>query len=148
MTTQEGGCLCGAIRFKVKGEPIIAGACYCHDCQRVAGGSPAYGILYPAAAVSITKGQPQSYMVKADSGSEVYRDFCPDCGVHLFARNGSREQFCSVKVGAFDDPSGFHSQGSIWTSSAQPWHCIEHDLPSWEKEPDMELQQGPGSPQP
>ncbi len=31
----EGGCLCGAIRYRVMGNPQRASVCHCTDCQRV-----------------------------------------------------------------------------------------------------------------
>ena len=136
MTKREGGCLCGAVRYAVEGEPIVSGACYCRDCQVVAGGGAAYGSMYPAAAVTVTAGATRAHTVTAESGAEVVREFCPRCGVHVISYNGSHPGFKSIKVGTLDDPSGFESQGSIWTSSAQPWHRIETDLPSAERNPD------------
>ena len=137
MTTREGGCLCGAVRFKVEGDPIVAGACYCRDCQYVAGGGAAYGAMFPAEAVTLTAGETRSFTVTADSGAEVFREFCPRCGVHLISYNAAHPQFKSVKVGVLDDPSGFVSQGSIWTASAQPWHRIDPELPSAEGNPEF-----------
>lgn len=136
MTTQQGGCLCGAVRIKVEGEPAFTGACYCRDCQYVAGGGAAYWVMYPANAVTVAKGETHTFAVKADSGSDVFRRFCPTCGVHLLANNSTHPEFISVKVGVMDDPSGFQSQGSIWASSAQPWHHPEPHLPAWDKNPE------------
>ncbi len=136
MTVQEGGCLCGAVRIRIEGEPIFAGACYCRACQRVAGGAAAYAIAYPKEAVTVTKGETRTVTVKADSGSDVYREFCPDCGVHLISHNSGNPNFRAIKVGVLDDPSEFKSQGSIWTASAQPWHRVDSDLPAWDGNPD------------
>ena len=137
MSKQEGGCLCGAVRFTVEGDPIAAGVCYCRDCQYVAGGGGAHGTLYMADAVAVTKGETNSFVVTADSGADVTRDFCPVCGVHLFSHNSTHPEFRSVKIGVFDDPSHFQSMGSIWTVSAQPWHKIDPNLPRWDKEPNF-----------
>ena len=139
MTIQEGGCLCGALRFKVEGEPMISGACYCRHCQHVAGGGGAFGVLYPVEALTVTAGETRAFLIEAESGAEVVRQFCPDCGVHLFAQNSRNPQVISVKIGAFDDPGWFRSQGSIWTASAQPWHRVDPDLPSWEGDPEIEV---------
>lgn len=135
MTIHKGGCLCGAVRFEVKGEPLLSGACYCRDCQYVAGGGGAYGMMFPADAVTITQGKTSVFVVKGESGADVYRQFCSECGVHLISHNGDNPQFRAIKVGVLDDPSWFKSEGSIWTSSAQPWHRIDPDLPIIEKNP-------------
>ena len=137
MTIREGGCLCGAVRFKIEGDPMISGACYCRDCQYVSGGGAAYGLMYPAPAVTITTGETRTHTIKAESGADVFREFCPRCGVHLISHNSAHPQFRTVKIGTLDDPSSFQSQGNIWTSSAQPWHRIETDLPSHEKNPEF-----------
>ena len=135
MTTRTGGCLCGAVRFEVSGQPHVAGACYCRDCQYTSGGGASYGEMYPAEAVTLTKGQPRDIVVTAESGSDVHRLFCPDCGVHLISYNSANPQFRAIKAGVLDDPSGFRSQGSLWTRSAQPWHRIPDDVPSWPTQP-------------
>ena len=101
----------------------------------MSGGSGAYSMMFPAEALSLTKGETRTFTVKADSGSDVFREFCPTCGVHLFSHNSGHPQFRSIKIGVFDDPSWFHSQGAIWTAAAQPWHRIDPDLPSWETQP-------------
>jgi len=136
MTVREGGCLCGAIRFKVEGEPMISGACLCRDCQYVAGGGAAYAMMYPAEALTITKGETRCVTVKGDSGADVFRHFCPDCGVHLYSYNSHTPEFRAIKVGVLDDPSQFQSQGTVWTASKQPWHRVDPDQPHWDKMPD------------
>ena len=139
MTVQEGGCLCGAVRFRVEGEPLFAGACFCRDCQYTSGGAEAYGLAYPAGALKVTAGETRRYFCKGDSGAEVRREFCPDCGVHLFSGNSRHPEMVAIKTGVFDDPGWFRSQGSIWTASAQPWHRVDPELPSWPKDPVIEV---------
>jgi len=47
MSDIEGGCACGAVRFKIAGPMMGAGTCHCVDCQKASGGGPAYVALAP-----------------------------------------------------------------------------------------------------
>src|SRR6185369_5628251 len=126
MTEMTGGCACGAVRFKITQPFLGMGACFCTDCQKAAGGAPTYIGLAPRAAFEVTRGQAKVYSVKGDTGGEVGRAFCPDCGTPLWSLPGAEAPFVPVKIGALDDPSVFQPQMQIYTDSAQPWHLL-HD---------------------
>src|SRR5438876_9846382 len=51
-----GGCVCGAIRYECSAEPIMTFKCHCRDCQHVTGGGFVPGLLVPASAFGLTKG--------------------------------------------------------------------------------------------
>ncbi|MDC0707538.1 GFA family protein [Stigmatella sp. ncwal1] len=135
MNAFKGGCQCGAIRFEVNSDPVAAGACYCRDCQYASGGGPAYAISLPRAGVTLTQGTPRVYWSAANSGARVARHFCGDCGTPLFAENAAYPEVFSIKAGSLDDPSRFVLGGSIWVSSAQPWHLIDPHAVRFDKNP-------------
>jgi hypothetical protein len=85
-----GGCLCGAVRYESTGEPGFALLCHCRDCQRQSGSAFAAGWRVPAAGFRVTQGEPKLYLRAADSGNEITRAFCPDCGTMLFLRVSAR----------------------------------------------------------
>jgi len=69
-----------------------------------------------------------AYVVEADSGFPVCREFCPVCGSPVF---GSTERFpdaCSVYAASLDDPSRFKPQHVIFQESAQPWDYVDQIL--------------------
>jgi hypothetical protein len=78
-TTYQGGCLCGAIRYEIAAEPMLAGHCQCHDCQHQTGGGHASFMAVPADALKLT-GALRFYESTADSGNTIRRGFCPTCG--------------------------------------------------------------------
>src|SRR5882672_1707615 len=67
----------------------------------------------------------------ADSGNEITRAFCPDCGTMLFLRVSARPDLVAIRVGTLDDPSGFRPAADIFVKSAQPWDYMNPDLPKY-----------------
>jgi hypothetical protein len=128
-----GGCLCGAVRYECKAEPIVMGNCHCRDCQRASGTAFVGGILVSRDAVTIV-GAVKYYNVKGDSGSIIGRGFCPICGSWLFSQPPVRE-LMGITAGCLDDPSGFQPSMDIYTASAQPWVYMNPDLPKYAKMP-------------
>jgi hypothetical protein len=134
MTDRTGGCACGAIRFKISGPLMGIGVCHCTDCQKSSGGPPTYVALAPAAAFEVTKGEARVYRSKGDSGAEVGRAFCPECGSPLWSLPAGAP-FTPVKLGALDDSSDLTPMLHLYTDSAQPWHLMHEGLPKFPKSP-------------
>src|SRR6202048_3991974 len=126
-----GGGLCGAVRDESTGEPGFALLCHCRDCQRQSGSAFAAGWRVPAAGFRVTQGEPKLYVRAADSGNEITRAFCPDCGTMLFLRVSARPDLVAIRVGTLDDPSGFHPEADIFVKSAQPWDYMNPALPKY-----------------
>ncbi|HEY5071788.1 MAG TPA: GFA family protein [Caulobacteraceae bacterium] len=135
MTTAAGGCLCGAIRYEVSAEPIFQLACFCRDCQYTSGGAPTLAVAVPKPALKITRGEPRTYWVAADSGAKVGRSFCGACGTPLFSEPSGIGEIAVIKVGSLDDPSMFKVQVDIWMKSAQPWHRPHEGAAQFETSP-------------
>jgi hypothetical protein len=137
MSDIEGGCVCGAIRFKITADPVGGGVCHCRACQYAAGGPPTYVLLAPKMAFEVTKGTPKVYKSLGDSGGEVGRAFCGECGTPLYSIPGPMTPFVPVKVGALDDPSGYTPNLHLYMDEAQPWHLTHEGLPQFPKMPPM-----------
>jgi hypothetical protein len=131
---RTGGCACGSVRFKISAPFLAVGACHCTDCQKASGGGPNYVGLAPVTAVSVTKGEPRTYRTSGDSGAEVRRVFCADCGTPLWSVP-AHEQFMPVKLGALDDRSGLSPAMHIYVASAPEWHMIPDGVPAFPKMP-------------
>jgi hypothetical protein len=137
MSDIEGGCACGAVRFKITAPPIGTGVCHCLDCQKASGGGPNYVALVPKPAFEVTKGEAKVYLTKADSGAQVGRAFCAACGTPLWSMPAADAPFVPVKLGALDDPSGYQPVLHLYTDSAQPWHLMHEGVPKFPKMPPM-----------
>ena len=81
----KGGCLCGAVRFSISGEPVVQLFCYCTDCRQVSGTDGYAAYVVQRADLSLDEGEPTSYSVTAKSGRTNTRNFCSKCGSRLWA---------------------------------------------------------------
>ncbi len=123
--TREGGCLCGAVRFKCEGEPINVRICHCRNCQK-AMGSPFFArALFEQSAITI-QGETASY----PSSDQLDRVFCPSCGTRLFAwrKVGS---MAGVALAAFDDRNVFAPTAHIWITEKMGWVRLDDGLPCY-----------------
>ena len=135
MTEMTGGCACGAVRFKVTAPPMGVGVCHCLDCQKASGGGPNYVALIPKGAFEVTKGEAKVYTCAGDSGADIGRAFCANCGSPLWSVPGDMAPFFPVKLGALDDSSTMTPSLHLYTDSAQPWHLMHDGLPRFGKMP-------------
>jgi hypothetical protein len=117
----EGGCLCGAVRYRVVGPPVAVSICHCSNCQRNSGSAFSLNAIFPKEALTVT-GAPKSYIDSGDTGAGVERTFCGTCGTPIESRSiMSSVAHAVIKAGTFDDPSGFVPDSEIYCSSALPW---------------------------
>src|SRR5262245_66369257 len=81
MTTNvaEGGCFCGAIRYRVSGSPTNKMVCHCQSCRRVAAAPVVAWVTFPRAQFELLRGEPAAF----NSSEPVRRTFCPGCGTPL-----------------------------------------------------------------
>jgi hypothetical protein len=119
---REGGCLCGAVRFKTEGEPLNVRVCHCRICQK-AMGSPFFArAQFDQRALTID-GETAGYR----SSEAIERVFCKACGTRLFARriNGT---LVGVALATFDDRNAFAPTEHIWAAEKLDWVCIDDGL--------------------
>lgn len=136
MSPFEGGCVCGAIRYRVDAEPVVVAHCHCRDCQRTSGGRMSTIVIVPKAAYKLLKGRPGRYDFVADSGNKVAREFCSDCGAPLFTDLQGMPDLWVVKAASLDDPRWLQPAMHIWAASRQPWDALD-ELPQFPGNPPM-----------
>lgn len=132
----EGGCLCGQVRFRIVGEPVMSGRCCCLSCQKLSGAGATENIAFAEASFSI-EGVVSDYNWTADSGGLVTTSFCPQCGSPLFGESSTMPGMKMVRVGALDDPSLYSRQMTVYAKRRQKWVHHDADLPAFEAMPPM-----------
>lgn len=128
-----GGCLCGSVRYQYDGDVGPAAICHCADCRRVTGSAFNVSVRMQKEHFRLVSGELQSFTVKAESGNDVTRFFCPACGSPIYTLPPHRPDSYFVKAGSLDDPTLVKPAHQAWTSSAVSWAHIPPDLPSFEK---------------
>jgi hypothetical protein len=131
----EGGCYCGALRYKADGDPMFKGQCHCRECQYISGGHPNVVVGMSEGGFTYTKGKPKEFRRK-DLDDPVTREFCAECGTHLLTRTSRVPGAVLLKVGTFDDPSIFGGpQMIIYTMDKQSFHHLPEGVPAFERSP-------------
>ena len=131
----EGGCYCGAVRYRTEGDAMFKGQCHCRECQYGSGGSPNIVMAMPESGFCYTKGKPAAFC-RSDLDNPVTREFCAECGTQLISKAPSLPGAMLIKVGTLDDPSAFgQPQMAIFTIDKQAFHQIPDGLPTFERMP-------------
>ena len=133
----EGGCHCGNVRYSCTAQPEFTFFCHCNDCQRTAG-SPFSVELMITSDSFVVRGDLDTYTVMGDSGKDVHRRFCANCGSGIYLEGDADPGYVFLKVGTLDDASWVKPDMHIYTSAQQPWVEMGDTLPRFEKAPPEE----------
>jgi hypothetical protein len=125
----EGGCTCGAIRYRLTADPLFVHCCHCTACQRQTGSAFVINLLIERDRVEVT-GEPLTIDVARDSGGEqrIYR--CPQCLVALWSEY-TYPHIWFVRGGTLDEPRGIRPDVHIFTRSKVDWVEIPDDQPAF-----------------
>jgi hypothetical protein len=127
----EGGCSCGAVRYRLASKPMFVHCCHCLNCQRQTGSAFVINLLIEADRLELLAGDVQPVDVPRDDGS-VQRIFrCPDCQIAIYSEYG-RPQVRFVRAGTLDDPSWVVPDVHIFTRSKLPWIAIPDGAPAFD----------------
>lgn len=126
----EGGCLCGAVRYRVTKAPLDSGYCHCRMCQKSSGAPLQASAEFPADGFAFIKGAAKAY--RSSPGS--LRHFCPDCGGQLTFRPAENPTYVSVNLPTLDRPDVLSPRMHIWTETRLPWFEVKDELPRYEQQ--------------
>ena len=128
----EGGCACGAVRYRLKSKPMFINCCHCRDCQRQTGSAFVINAIIETGQIDVSSGKPQPVRVPTDSGRphDIYR--CPRCHTALWSDYGGRPKLRFVRAGTLDNPSALAPDAHIFTRSKLPWVGLPAGVPAFE----------------
>jgi hypothetical protein len=128
---REGGCACGAVRYRLASDPLFVHCCHCLNCQRQTGSAFVVNLLIEADRVELLAGNPQPVDVPRDDGSSQRIFRCPACKVAIFSEYG-RPEVRFVRGGTLDEPSSVSPDVHIYTRSKLGWVAVPESVPAFE----------------
>jgi hypothetical protein len=128
---REGGCACGAVRYRLTSEPLFTHCCHCLNCQRQTGSAFVINLLIEADRMELLGDAPQPVDVPRDDGSKQRIFRCPTCQVAVFSEYG-RPEVRFVRGGTLDQPSGITPDVHIYTRSKLSWIALPESVPAFE----------------
>ncbi|WP_104664176.1 GFA family protein [Ensifer adhaerens] len=122
----HGGCLCGSIRFKARGELRELIFCHCSQCRKQT------GLYYAATNVQdrdfeLEGAENVTWYRASDSAS---RGFCRRCGSALFWKADGSD-YTSILAGAFEKPTELKAGYHIFCEDQGDFYEIKDDLPKF-----------------
>jgi hypothetical protein len=133
---REGGCACGAVRYRLTSDPLFVHCCHCLNCQRQTGSAFVINLLIEADRVESLAGEPQPVDVPRDDGSmqRIFR--CPACQVAVFSQY-TRPEWWFVRAGTLDEPTSVVPDVHIFTKSKVGWVTLPDSAPAFDVYYDM-----------
>jgi hypothetical protein len=130
-TPLDGGCTCGAVRYRMNTRPLFVHCCHCRWCQRETGASFALNAMIEADRVSLLQGDPEIVNTPSNSGKGQKITRCPVCRIALWSNYaGAGDAVRFIRVGTLDDPDRLPPDIHIFTASKQRWVVLPPGMPA------------------
>ncbi|MFC3550432.1 GFA family protein [Lysobacter cavernae] len=129
----EGGCQCGAIRYRISGAPVMTALCHCRMCRRANAA--------PAVAWAMVEQSQLAYLTDApathESSPGAHRGFCPRCGTPISFTADYLPGLIDITIGSLDEPARVPPAFHYWESERLPWLQLGDALPRHREFPPM-----------
>lgn len=114
----SGGCLCGAVRYRLSARPKAVNACHCLDCKRQSGGDAAIFLHQLRETFVCQQGDLAVYRKTADSGRHIDISRCVTCGTRMWHEPVAVPGLVLISAGTLDDSSWAIPTSHIWMDRA------------------------------
>jgi len=125
----EGGCLCGAVRYRIDRQHVNAVHCYCQMCRRAHG--TAFSTHAACRPHQLSWLQGRDLLQAYESSPSAYREFCARCGTHILVHGQTGDDTLAVPVGTLDGDPPVTLVCHIFVADRVAWHQITDDLPQY-----------------
>ncbi len=125
----KGSCLCGTVKYEVRGNLGAAIYCHCSLCRKAT--ATAFATNAPVAASDFVVIEGESALKAFDSSPGVHRLFCSNCGSPIISRRDSMPDVVRLRLGTLDTPLPAPSIAHYFVASKAEWYEIHDDLPQF-----------------
>jgi len=116
----RGGCLCGAVRYEVRGVPFLLTACHCRNCQKRTSSAYSMNLTVKREDFVVTEGSAREVVQVAPSGTPTTQLHCSACTSRICSLPSRLPATASVRPGTLDDTGWLKPVLHIFTDFAQP----------------------------
>ena len=125
-----GRCLCGRIRFEIRGQVGPFAYCHCTSCRRASG--TAFTANAPVREVDLKWLSGRDEIGEFESSPGKFRAFCRGCGSPIYARRVSAAGWLSMRLGLIDDELASSATAHFNVSEKARWFNVTDDLPQFD----------------
>lgn len=118
--SMTGGCMCGAVRYRISEKPIVTGLCHCNRCRPQSGSAFSTIIIIKRATFTL-EGETTVFEDIGASGMRVGRRSCAQCGSPLTTEADVAPSMMFVKVGGIDNNERFQPAIELFVGRRRPW---------------------------
>jgi len=122
-----GSCLCGAVRYELRGDPMMMYYCHCGTCQKATGTAFATNVLVRADDFVVVAGHDALSAFESSPGKR--RHFCSRCGSPIYSQAEPTKHVVSVRCGTLESDPVVRPAAHSWVASKAPWFEICDALP-------------------
>ncbi len=135
----QGGCTCGAVRYRLKAGPMFTHCCHCTWCQRETGAAFAVNALIETSNIEVLVGGPEGVATPSASGKGQTIVRCPSCRTAVWSHyHGAGPAIAFLRAGTIDHPHDVNPDIHIFASTKRPWVELNDGKPVCEAYYDAE----------
>ena len=120
----EGGCFCGAVRYRIAAPPAGSAICHCTSCRRASGAPSVAWVVVDRSQFEWLSGTPAEF----NSSPGVMRRFCGRCGSGLTYETAAVPATLDVNAATLDDPERFAPTMEVWLADKLSWQPTDTHL--------------------
>lgn len=133
----RGSCLCGTIRYEIRGGIIGINYCHCRQCRKASGTAFATNAAVATSEFAIVQGADGLSSIESTPGKK--RWFCSRCGSPIYSQYDNAMERVYVRIGTIDDDDSLEPDVHIHVASKAPWYEIRDDLPRLQEEEGLDF---------